>query len=223
MKPGTNAPARPRYAGEYHVFRSPHDRDVLLVDRAEIRPGYNSLRWAAVLDDDLRSAIVAAHQMHGFDGIPHPHIRTSVLRQYAANLTGRTIERGERGGMSYIALGLEVARQVLNETAAQSPIRWAISKGLEADTPYLAEIEAMMVASGRVPGTTSDRIKILDQLDILRHGAWCLGLPDNNCPSKLIYDRLTELQQNYPALQKVQLTPPEDERAAALEPAAGMP
>lgn len=135
MKPGINAPVSPRYAGEYHVFKSPLNRDVLLVDRAEIREGYGTLRWAAAQDDYLVKAILSAYNMEGFNGIRHPTIKASTLRQYAANLTGRAIERGLQGDLSAEDLGRAISIHVISETGGKDPLAWATEQGLEVPEP----------------------------------------------------------------------------------------
>lgn len=223
MKSGINSPARPRYAGEYSVYRSPENRDVLLVDRAEIRQGYNTLRWAAVLDDDVRRTILAAYNMAAFEGATHPKIRTSTLRQYAANLAGRGIENGEHEAAWTAELQATLQHRIFIEAGGSEPIEWALSNGLEVPAPYLAQIEEMMAVIARAQEPSLPKGSILDELDTLRYGAWCLGLPDNGCPSRLIHDRLIDLQNRFALLQEVVIAGPEDERAIVLDESPATP
>lgn len=223
MKSGTNAPGIPRYAGEYCVFQSPHHRDVLLVDRAEVRDSSGSLRWAAVNDDNLANAVRAAYDMEWFNGIPHPGIRTGTLRQYAANLAGRAIERGEQGDLSIEELASAIANYVLNATSGKNPIQWAIEQGLEVPAPYLAEIEKMMAITARSTHDRMTRIAILDELSTLRLGASNLGLRDIDCPNQLIHDRLIEVQKKLPPLLTVPIPAPETELEQRYETAPGTP
>lgn len=223
MRSGTNAPGRPRYAGEYHVFRSPHHRDVLLVDRGEIRDSSGSLRWAAVLDEDLANAIRAAYDMEWFNGIPHPAIRMSTLRQYAANLTGRAIERDEQGELSGAELARAMSIHVITATSGKNPIQWAIEQGLELPAPYLAEIETMMAITARSTYDRMTQVAILDELSTLRLGAGNLGLKDISNPNQLIHDRLIAVQKKFPPLLPVMIPAPESELDRRQDATPGMP
>lgn len=213
MIKGINAPGRPRYVGEYRVFQSPESRDVLLVDRAELRPGYSFLQWAAVEDDFVCKAVLAAYSAEGLSGIAHPDIRTSTLRQYATSLTGLTIERGAYPDhLCAQEIGRNIVTFVLNQTAATPPIPWAIGQGLERDTPYLAEIEKMLALIARLPPSHLARKTLREKLTALRHGSENLGMPDSQCPNTLIFHRLKELQLAYPIISDIPVPEPELER-----------
>lgn len=202
----TNAPGRPAYEGQYIVFHSPHHREALLVDMAE-RDRYGNLNWVAVNDEvKIQAALKAYHAIKA--GVADPHVRTSVLRQYAVNLMLRSIQHiigPER--FDNLAEGIAVSLQ--NVHAGPKAIPFAIEHGLEVERPCLAEIERMLargsmlvVSTGGQETTTLPR-SALGILESLRAGR------DPSGGMFPVKEQLAALQLQYPVLKCVELSPPE--------------
>jgi hypothetical protein len=198
-QPGsTNAPQRPTIVGQYALFTSPHSPATWLLDASELdRQG--RLQWVACNDEALLQAALCGYHAFPPGGVSDPYVRTSVIRQYAANMMIRAEQSSPMDQAQRAEKQREIAQLFLVKQQGPRLIPFAISEHLEADTPYLAHIEQMLsIVSLRKHRDADLRLSTLT-LQSLRDGL---------DPSGGMFTTLEQLQalcQQHPALRAVEV------------------
>jgi hypothetical protein len=171
MKPieSTNALGRPSFLGQYTVFKSPHSaEEKLLVDKADMDK-YGHLVWIAVTRNGVENAALWAYNHVAWRGIPDPYVRTSVLKNLAANLAARKAESLSDEDLTTEAIR-EIADSVMLSLAVTHSgikmMRFAVESQIEAPVYRLTEIEhALAVATRKSALLPSSKTPCPDELE----------------------------------------------------------